>query len=237
MLRVGLTGGLGSGKSTVAAMLARRGAYVLSADEIGRELMEPGRAVYDAIVTLFGAGVVRGDGSLDRSALARLAFGEGRVEELNGIVHPAVIAEQARLTEEIAAGDPKGIVVAESALILETKYGERRETGAAESRARVVTDEPWQRRFDWLVLVTASETAKIARFVARSAGGRALHTAGMAGFAEEARRRLARQMTDEQKAAAADYVLPNDGSIEELEQRVEALWAKLQTRVQRGERP
>src|SRR5271163_2692624 len=97
MLRVGLTGGLGSGKSTVAAMLKDLGAYVLSADEIGRKLTEPGQACYTAIVENFGEGVVREDGSLDRPALAKIAFGDGRVEELNAIVHPATIALQEKI--------------------------------------------------------------------------------------------------------------------------------------------
>ena len=219
MLRVGLTGGLGSGKSTVAALLAKRGARVFSSDEIGRELMQPGQAVYDAIVARFGAVVVRADGSLDRSMLARLAFGEGRVEELNSIVHPAVIAEQARRVDEIGARDPGSVIVVESALLFETKHGKTQ-------------GEPWRARFDCLVLVTADDAAKVARFAARSAGGRVLDPKALADLADEARRRLARQMPDAQKAAAAEYVLANDGSIEELAQRVDALWAKLQARAE-----
>ena len=96
MLRVGLTGGLGSGKSTAARMFAALGAHVLQSDTIGREMMEPGQAVYAAIVDHFGRGVVRPDSRLDRAALAKIAFDDGRVEELNAIVHPAVIARQAR---------------------------------------------------------------------------------------------------------------------------------------------
>src|ERR1017187_4883846 len=109
MLRVGLTGGLGSGKSTAAAMFAELGAYVLSADEIARELMQPGQAVYAAIGERFGPGVMKADGTLDRAALARIAFGEGRIEELNAIVHPATIARQAELIEQIAARDPDAV--------------------------------------------------------------------------------------------------------------------------------
>ena len=123
MLRVGLTGGLGSGKSTAARMFAAKGAYVFSADEIGRELMQPGQAVYAAIVAKFGPGVVKADGSLDRPALARIAFGGGRIEELNAIVHPATIARQAELIAEVAARDPDAVAMVESALIFETKYG------------------------------------------------------------------------------------------------------------------
>src|ERR1035437_5877655 len=109
MLRVGLTGGMGSGKSTAAQMFAAHGAYVFSADEIGRGLMQPGQTVYAAIVARFGPSVVAADGSLDRGALARIAFGDGRIEELNAIVHPATIARQAELIEESAGSAPESV--------------------------------------------------------------------------------------------------------------------------------
>ena len=95
MLRVGLTGGLGSGKSTVAAMLRELGAEVIEADELGRALMEPGQPVYAEIVRVFGPEVVGPDGRLNRARLAELAFQGGRLNELNAIVHPAVIAAAA----------------------------------------------------------------------------------------------------------------------------------------------
>ncbi len=94
MLRVGLTGGLGSGKSTVAAIFQELGAAVISADQLGRQLMQPGEAVYAAIVETFGQAVVRADGSLDRKALAELAFQHNRADTLIHIVHPAVIAAE-----------------------------------------------------------------------------------------------------------------------------------------------
>ena len=96
MLRVGLTGDLGSGKSTVARMLAERGAVVLSSDEMGRALMQPGERPYAQIIAAFGSGIVAADGSLDRRKLAALAFDarNPRVDELNAIIHPAVIEIQ-----------------------------------------------------------------------------------------------------------------------------------------------
>src|SRR5271156_201207 len=100
MLRVGLTGSLGSGKSTAARLFAAHGAHVLQSDVIGRELMQPGQAVYAAIVERFGNAVVLPDRQLDRGALAKIAFTDGRVEELNAIVHPAVIARQAAFADE-----------------------------------------------------------------------------------------------------------------------------------------
>jgi len=214
VLHVGLTGGLGSGKSTAAALFAALGAHVLSADEIARSLMQPGEAVFDSIVASFGVSVIKPDGQLDRPALARLAFGEGRAEELNAIIHPATIAHQAELTDEIAARDPRAIVLVESALIFETKYG---------------GEDGWRRRFDKLILVTAPEELRIARFIARSTAGRSPSTEEMAALEAEAQRRIAQQIPDEQKAALCDYVLTNNGHFTELEWQVDRLWPLLQS--------
>lgn len=218
MLRVGLTGGLGSGKSTAARLFAALGAYVLQSDVIGRELMEPGQAVYIQIAAHFGAGVVLADGRLDRGALARIAFADGRVEELNAIVHPAVIAREAELSEEVRVRDSRAVVMVESALIFETKYGGSHGTARA----------GWQDRFDRIILVTAPEEIKIARFVARSAAGNALSDERRAELEEEARRRMDRQIPDEQKSALCDYVLTNGGALTELEWQVDQLWPLLQ---------
>ena len=218
MLRVGLTGGLGSGKSTAARLFAALGAHVLQSDAIGRELMEPGQAVYAAIAAHFGDDVVLDDGRLDRGKLARIAFADGRVEELNAIVHPAVIAREAELSEEIRARDAHAVVMVESALIFETKYGGSRGSARA----------GWQNRFDRIVLVTAPEEVKIARFVARSAAGEALSEERRVGLEEEARCRIAQQIPDEQKSALCDYVLTNGGALTELEWQVDQLWPILQ---------
>ena len=214
MLRVGLTGGLGSGKSTAAKLFAALGAYVLQSDTIGRELMEPGQAVFSAIVDHFGNSVVSPDGRLDRGALAKIAFTDGRVEELNAIVHPAVIARQAELTEAIAARDPHAVVIVESALIFETNYGGTQPGDEAR----------WQNRFDRIILVTAPEEAKIARFVARSSADNAMTVEQRKQLEVEARRRLSQQISDEQKSALSDYVLVNGGAINELEWQVDQLW-------------
>jgi dephospho-CoA kinase len=223
MLRVGLTGGLGSGKSTAARLFAAHGAHVLQSDAIGRELMEPGQAVYTAIVDHFGKSVVLPDGHLDRPTLAKIAFGDGRVEELNTIVHPAVIARQAEVADAIGAGDPHAIVIVESALIFETKHSE---TGHGTSENR--TGEGWNSRFDKIILVTAPEDVKIARFVARAAASGSLTEERRSGLEEEARRRLAQQLSDEQKSALCDYVLTNGGALKELEWQVDQLWPILQ---------
>ncbi len=205
MLRVGLTGGLGAGKSTVARLLAERGAVVLSSDEIGRELMRPGEAVYVGIVERFGSEVVREDRTLDRAVLARLAFEQGRLEELNALVHPAVIARQEKL---MLAMPEDAVVVVESALLFETKHS---------------GPEGWQTRFDRIVLVTAPEEAKIARFVDR-AGGTAETRAALEA---EARRRLAAQMPDAEKMALCDYVVRNDLDVAALTAQVDEIREKL----------
>jgi len=218
MLRVGLTGGLGSGKSTAARLFAQCGAYVLQADEIARDLMQPGEAVYNSIVQHFGQGVVLPDGQLDRAELARIAFAEGRVEELNAIVHPATIAEQAAITDEIAEEDPVAVVIVESALIFETKHG-LPQSGE--------TTQPWRTRFDCIILVTAEDNTKIERYLERIAEGKPLSEERKAELTAEARRRLSQQMTDEQKAELSDFILTNDGPLSELEEQVEELWPVL----------
>jgi dephospho-CoA kinase len=229
MLRVGLTGGLGSGKSTAARLFAAHGAHVIQADTIARELMEPGQTVYGAIVDHFGEGVVLPDGQLDRAALAKIAFADGRVEELNAIVHPATIARQAELIETIFACDPQAIVIVESALIFETKYGETKygETKYGETNygsSQNFDGKPWHGRFDRIILVTAPEEVKIARFVARSSAGGVITEERRTQLEAEARRRLAQQISDEQKSALCDYVLTNGGPLPELEWQVDQLW-------------
>jgi dephospho-CoA kinase len=205
VLRVGLTGGLGAGKSTVLRMFAARGAEVLQSDTIGRELMQPGQAVYAAIVELFGGAVVLPNKGLDRPALARLAFAGGRLEELNDIVHPAVFARQEELLCQMT---DKTIVVIESALIFESKYA---------------SPEGSPKRFDRIVLVTAPESVKIARFLERSSA--TPETA--AALTAEARRRLTAQIPDEAKMQRCDFVLHNDGDMVELEVQVERVWQQL----------
>lgn len=223
MLRVGLTGSLGSGKSTAARLFAAHGAHILQSDAIGREMMQPGQAVYAAIVERFGTGVVQPDGQLDRPALAKIAFSDGRVEELNAIVHPAVIARQAKLTEAIFERDPLAVAIVESALIFETNYGETSNAGQPGDKGR------WHRRFDRIILVTAPEEIKVARFVARSAAGTELTEARRESLEAEARKRLAQQLPDGQKSSLVDYILTNAGPVAELEWQVDQLWPILQT--------
>jgi dephospho-CoA kinase len=212
MLRVGLTGDLGSGKSTVARMFVERGAIILSSDEMARAMMQPGQPVYTEIVRLFGPPVVGVDGALDRRRLAELAFdrAQPRVEALNAIVHPAVLEAQAEQIAAIARSQPDAVVVVESALIFATKHA---------------PEGQWRSRFDRIVLVAAPEAQKIARFIERTAAGREFSSAERSTLIADARARLALQHTE--LHAADCLVLHNDGDIEQLEDRVEAVWREL----------
>lgn len=217
MLRIGLTGGLNSGKSTVARTLRSLGADVIEADALGRALMEPGQSVYAEILRAFGSEVITSDGKLNRPRLAELAFKEGRLQELNAIVHPAVIAAQRNWMEEVSARNPAAIAVVESALIFEVE----RDARARGEQEGVLAD--WRRRFDRVVVVTAPDETKIARFAERAARDGLNRDAADA----DARARLALQIPDAEKAARADYLIENTGDTVQLRAQVEALWQKL----------
>lgn len=220
MLRVGLTGGLGSGKSTVSAYLRELGAEVIEADQMGRELMEPGHAVYDEIVEEFGPEVVLPDGHLDRPKLAELAFrpksGKARLDDLNSIVHPAVIAAQGDWMRQVFKRNPRAVAIVESALIFEVER-DARLRGESEG---VLTY--WRRRFDRIIVVAAPDEVKIARYVARVSS-----TGWDEKIAADARSRLARQLSDAVKVSRADFVLENDGDMANLRAQVDAVWRQL----------
>lgn len=206
MLRVGLTGGLGSGKSTVGAMMAARGAHVVEADRIAHELMSPGQDVYHHVVRHFGVEIVQPDGAIDRKKLAKTAFA-GRIHELNAIVHPAVIAYQQEWMDRIGEKEPNSIVVVEAALILEAGVGNR---------------------FDKLVMVTSPNELKVERFVRRVAEQGPQGNMDETSAREDAERRMAAQLPDEDKIQAADFVIDNSGTLAATEQQVEALMHELE---------
>ena len=217
MLRVGLTGGLGSGKSTVAGYLRELGAQVVEADALGRALMEPGQQVYAESVENFGQGVAGPDGRLNRAQLAEMAFKGGRLNDLNAIVHPATIAAQRRWMEEVFKRDPAVVAVVESALIFEVER-DARQRGETES---MLGD--WRRRFDRVVVVTAPDEVKVVRYAARLSP----EGAGREAAEADARQRLKFQIPDAEKAARADYVLENTGDLESLHAQVVQLWQRL----------
>jgi dephospho-CoA kinase len=210
-------------------MLSALGAEVVVADELGRALMEPGQPVFARIVSAFGPEVLGADGRLKRARLADLAFKDGRLQELNAIVHPAVIAAQQLWMDQVFARHPTAVAVIESALIFEV---ERDARGQQES---VLASNPsdrssslgllagWRRQFDRIVVVTAPDELKIARYVARVCPEEAGRDAAVA----DARHRLACQIPDAVKAARADYVLENAGDKTALRAQVEQLWPRL----------
>jgi dephospho-CoA kinase len=212
MLQVGLTGGLGSGKTTVAGIFAELGAAVISADQLGRQLMQPGEPVYAASVETFGQAVVRGDGSLDRKALAELAFQHNQAGKLNHIVHPAVIAAEEEWMRGVFAADAQRVAIVESALIFEAeKWG---------------TAPDWVQRFDKLILVVVPDEVKIARFVSRMMANDGPDSRREA-LIQDARARMAAQIPDQEKAGRCEYVIDNSGSIGKTRKRVEEIYREL----------
>jgi|SRR5579863_2603071 len=199
MLKVGLTGGIASGKSVVGEMFAALGAHVVQADVIAHQLMQPGEAVYHEVVRNFGSAILNPDGSVNRARLAQAAFGNSRIEELNRIVHPAVIRRQDEWMDEVGRGDPQGIAIVEAALILEA--------GAAT-------------HFDRLVVVTCRPEQRVQRWAARV--GVDEETAR-----QEVARRMAAQLPDEEKIKAANYVIDNSGSLDETRKRVREVYGQL----------
>jgi dephospho-CoA kinase len=201
VLKIGLTGGIASGKSVVGEMFASLGAHVIQADEISHQLMQPGKAVYQEVVRHFGVGILNPDGSVHRTRLAELAFGSkpSRIQELNQIVHPAVIGQQQEWMEQVSRRDPHGVAMVEAALILEA--------GMAES-------------LDRLVVVTCRPEQRIERLARRLK----LDEETARG---EVARRMAAQLPDESKTKAADYVIDNSGSLDETRRQVERVYGEL----------
>ena len=198
--RVGLTGGIASGKSTVANLLAERGALVVDADVLAREVVEPGTPGLAAVVERFGPSVLTADGRLDRPALARLVFGPGDAargarRDLEAVVHPAVRARAAELEAGAAAGQPVVHVVP---LLVET--------GQAEG-------------FELVVVVDVADDVQRARLLAR--GGLS---------EEEADARIAAQASRAERLAVADVVVDNSGSRDDLVRHVDELWARIRPR-------
>ena len=204
MLKVGLTGGIASGKSVVGEMFAAVGVHVIQADDIAHRLMQPGETVYKQVVEHFGSGILNPDRVINRAKLAEAVFGDSpRVEDLNRIVHPAVVAEQDRWMEEVRRADAHAIAMVEAALILEA--------GAED-------------RFDCLVVVTCRPEQRAKRWAQR------LHLDEETAR-REVTRRMAAQLPDEEKIKAADYVIDNSGSLDQTERQVREVLAQLKNQA------
>jgi len=211
LLKVGLTGGIASGKSVVGVMFVALGVHLIQADAIAHELMQPGEAVYQEVVQHFGEGILNADGSVNRARLAEAAFGAvgdpSRIQELNAIVHPAVIRRQEDWMAEVGRRDPGAIGIVEAALILEA--------GSAKS-------------FDRLVVVTCRPEQRIERWAARV--GVDEETA-----CREVARRMAAQFPDKEKIKAADYVIDNSGSLDDTRRRVGQVYVEFKRDRERSE--
>lgn len=223
MLKVGLTGGIASGKSVVGEMFVALGAHLVQADRIAHQLMLPGEAVYNEVVRHFGGAILNRDGTVSRAKLAEAAFASvnsadtaagpsaasspppSRVGELNRIVHPAVIRSQEEWMEEVGRHDPHAIAIVEAALILEA--------GAA-------------KRFNSLIVVTCSDEQRIARFAARQ------HL-DLDAARKEVVRRMAAQWPEAEKVKAADHVIDNSNSLDATQQQVQRVWNEIKLQSSR----
>ncbi len=199
MLHVGLTGGIGCGKSTVAAMMREMGCIVIEADLLAHKLIEPGQPAYDEVLREFGPGVRSAGGRIDRRKLAAIVFADpAKLKLLNAIVHPRVIEAVDRQLAELGRTQPQAVAVVEAALLIESSYHER---------------------LDRLVVVWCEPEQQIERLVNRSTG-RGLTR-------EEALRRINAQMQMDQKRRIADDEIDCSGPLEITRAQVENLVARL----------
>lgn len=188
-----LTGGIASGKSTIAARLAEHGAIIVDADQIVRDVQSPGSPVLDAIAEEFGQVLILKDGSLDRAALGSIVFGDPQaLEKLNAIVHPVVRKESVRQFEAALTKDPGAIVVYDVPLL---------------QKAQDVV--PW----DLIVVADAPASVREQRLV---------EFRGMS--LDEARARIAAQISDDERRAVADVVIDTSGSLAETLAQTDELW-------------
>ncbi|MEV4798981.1 dephospho-CoA kinase [Nonomuraea sp. NPDC049421] len=200
MLKIGLTGGIGSGKSEVSKRLSARGAMVIDADLIAREVVEPGTPGLARVAETFGGGVLRPDGSLDREKLGSIVFTDSeKLAALNAIVHPLVGERVAELQRGAGAD---AIMVYDVPLLVENNLAPM---------------------YDVVIVVDAPDELRIRRLAEHR------------GMAEaDARARIAAQASRDERLAAADIVIPNDGSLEELDARVAEVWDDLLRRAAVG---
>jgi len=199
MLKVGLTGGVACGKTTVGEMFVALGAHLALADQIAHELMQPGQEVYRAVVDAFGGEILNDDGTINRPKLADAVFPTGRIAELNAIVHPTVIDAQEEWMRSIFHQNPKAIAIVEAALLLESGS--------------------WQ-HFDRLITVVCHLDQKIERFARR-------HEMPLDVAGAEVERRQKVQASDEDKQRVSQYVIDNSGSLDKTREQVNRIWIEL----------
>jgi dephospho-CoA kinase len=196
MLIVGLTGGVASGKSVVSRILKEEGAYLIDADQIARELVQPRTSAWEELVKVFGKEILQKNGSIHRKQLAAKVFSDPTQRDLlNRTLHPRIKEEMGRRLKAIGQKDPEAIVVIDAPLLVET--GDHRE-------------------MDKVIVVISTEAQQIARLRERE---------GM--DQEEARRIMASQIATEEKVKVADFVIRNEGSLEETERRAREVFQEL----------
>ena len=200
MLVVGLTGGIGAGKSTAAARFAELGAVIVDVDAVGRQVLAPGGRAEQGVIEAFGPEIVDDHGFIDRAKVAAEVFGRpDRLAALEAISHPAINAELDTQLHDLAERGDVQVVVLDMAVLTESRLGQL-ESG---------------RGYTQVVVVEAPEEARLPRLLGR-------------GLTEEqAQARMASQATDEQRRALADYVIVNDRTPEDLAAAVDEVWADL----------
>lgn len=198
MTIAGLTGTIGTGKSTVAAMFGKLGAFIIDADKIAHDVVEPDKPAWQSIVQTFGQAILNKDRTINRKKLADIVFNDkDKLQTLNSIVHPAVLTEISKLVEQRKAVDPEGLIVKDIPLLLELG------PEAARMLAQVI------------IVVHCSPQVQLQRLIKR-------------GMSEsDAESRIRNQMPVEEKIKFADFVVYNDGSLEETRRQVVAIYNKL----------
>ena len=206
MLKIGLTGGIASGKSLVSQMFTDLGAHTIDADQIAHEMMQPGGPAYEEVVKTFGAEILNPDKTVNRGKLAEIAFDKRRprIYELNRIMHPGVIQRYESWMEEIRKREPDAIAILEAALVFEAGL---------------------RKRFDRIVVVTCKQQQRIERWAQR-------FNLDVETARTEVTRRMMAQAPEEAKIQAADFVIDNSGPVEETRKQVEKVYADLQSQAQ-----
>ena len=194
-MKVGLTGGIGAGKSTVADLFSQKGAVVIRSDELARQVIEPQTPGFQQVIDRFGQDFVNAEGYIDRAKLAQIVFqDDAALKDLENIIHPLV---RSKTNEIIDQHTSETIIVNEIPLLLEKKM---------------------ESLFDFLVIVISSEKNRLERLAQRG-----LTT-------EQATARMSKQVSDDERKAAADFLIVNDGNLDQLEADVEKIWQTLQER-------
>ena len=194
-MKVGLTGGIGAGKSTVADLFSQKGAVVIRSDELARQVIEPQTPGFQQVIDRFGKEFVNSEGYIDRAKLAQIVFqDDAALKDLENIVHPLVRSKTNQIIDQHTS---ETIIVNEIPLLLEKKM---------------------ESLFDFLVIVISSEKNRLERLSQRGL------------TAEQATARMAKQVSDDERKAAADFLIVNDGNLDQLEADVEKIWQTLQER-------